>query len=105
MSANSAHDHAEGGTPLYLKVWFALLALTLFEVFLAYKGMSVGLMLSILMGLSIIKAALIIAYFMHLRFERFALFLTLIPMCVLCICLFSVFFADSMRLFEFRWPK
>lgn len=105
MSANTAHEHAEGGTPLYMKVWFALIAMTLLEVYLAYQGMAAVPMLTILMGLSVVKAVLIIAYFMHLRFERFSLFLTLIPMCVLCILLFSVFFADGMRLIEFRFPR
>src|SRR2546428_9850070 len=38
--------------------------------------------LTSLLGLSIIKAALIIAYFMHLKFERLSLFLTLFPMLV-----------------------
>lgn len=101
--STSANEHA-GGVPLYMKVWSALIALTLLEVFLAYKGMSVGLMLSILMGLSVVKAALIVAYFMHLRFERTSLVWTLIPMTLLCICLFSIFFADSVRLHELRWP-
>ena len=36
-------------------------------------------MLTVLVGLSVIKAAMIIAYFMHLKFERFSLFLTLFP--------------------------
>jgi cytochrome c oxidase subunit 4 len=105
MSANSAHEHAEPGTGLYMKVWFTLIALTLVEVFLAYKGMAVLTMLTILMGLSIIKAGLIIAYFMHLKFEKFSLFLTLIPMCVLCLILFSVFFPDSLRALELRFPR
>jgi cytochrome c oxidase subunit 4 len=105
MSANAAHEHVEGGTPLFLKVWAALLIMTGIEVFLAYQGLPVNLMLIILMGLSVIKAALIVAYFMHLRFERLSLFLTLIPMCVLCLCLFSIWFADSVRLLEFRYPK
>ena len=101
MSAH-AEEHAEHGSGLYMKVWFALIALTLLEVFLAYKGMAVLIMLTILMGLSIVKSALIIAYFMHLKFERFSLFLTLIPMCVLCLILGGVFFPDSIRALEFR---
>ena len=105
MSQTSSGEHAEGGTPLYLRVWSALLVITLIEVFLAYRGLPVNLMLIILMGLSVIKAALIIAYFMHLRFERLSLFLTLIPMCVLCLFLFAVFFPDSVRLFQLRFPK
>ena len=54
-------------------------------------------MLTILLGLSIIKAALIVAYFMHLRFERLSLVLTLVPILVVCICLLMVFFPDSFR--------
>ena len=105
MSANAAHEHAETSNAFYMKVWFALIAMTLIEVYLAYVHLSLVLMLVILMGLSLIKAALIIAYFMHLRFERLSLFLTLVPMCVLCIVLFLVFFPDSFRLVEFRFPR
>ena len=50
-----------------------------------------------LLGLSIIKAALIVAYFMHLKFERLSLILTLIPMLLVCIILLFVFFPDSFR--------
>jgi cytochrome c oxidase subunit 4 len=61
------------------------------------------LMLTILLGLSIIKAALIIAYFMHLKFERLSLILTLVPMLVICICLLFVFFPDSFRSVGLRY--
>jgi cytochrome c oxidase subunit IV len=40
------------------------------EVFLAYMQTPMMIMLTVLLGLSVIKAALIIAYFMHLKFER-----------------------------------
>ena len=105
MSASHAQGHSEGGTRLYLTVWAGLLIMSLLEVFLAYEQLPVNLMLVILMGLSVIKAALIIAYFMHLRFERLGLFLTLVPMWVLGICLMSVFFPDSLRLFALRFPR
>jgi cytochrome c oxidase subunit 4 len=75
-----------------------LLLLTGFEVFLGYIQLPVIYMLVILMGASIIKAALIIAYFMHLRFERLSLVLTVVPALVVCICLMLlVFFPDSFR--------
>ena len=61
------------------------MVLTLIEIGLAYKPMSTVLMLTILLGLSIIKAALIVAYFMHLKFERLSLILTIVPMLVVCI--------------------
>ena len=105
MSANATHEHAEVSTAFFMKVWFALIAMTLLEVYLAYVHLAVVTMLIILMGLSLIKAALIIAYFMHLRFERMSLVLTIIPACVICIGLFVVFFPDSFRLLELRIPK
>jgi cytochrome c oxidase subunit 4 len=94
--------HFEGTTKLFSIVWGWLLLLTAIEVFLAYKQVSLHIKLTILIGLSVIKAALIVAYFMHLRFERLSLVLTLVPMLVVCICLFLVFFPDSFRALSLR---
>ena len=105
MSAQGTHGHSEGGTRLYLGVWVGLLGMTMVEVFLAYERLPVNLMLVILMGLSVIKASLIIAYFMHLRFERLSLFLTLVPMWILVTCLLFMFFPDSIRLHDLRFPR
>jgi cytochrome c oxidase subunit IV len=94
--------HFEGSTRLFLSVLGYLLGLTLIEVILAYFQVPLNIMLTILMGLSLIKAALIIAYFMHLRFERLSLVLTLVPVLVVCICLLFVFFPDSFRSLNLR---
>lgn len=97
----SEHAHAEehfaGTNKLFISIWGWLVALTLVEIFLAYKPMPIHLMLLVLLGLSIIKAALIMAYFMHLKFERLSLILTLVPMLIVCIMLLFVFFPDSFR--------
>jgi len=74
--------------------------MTLVEVFLAYEHVPLKIMLVLLLGLSLIKAALIVAYFMHLRFEKLSLFLTLVPIAVVCLCLMMIFFPDSFRLYE-----
>ena len=92
-----AEEHFAGSNKLFISIWVWLVVLTLVEIFLAYKPMSHVVMLTILLGLSIIKAALIMAYFMHLKFERLSLILTLIPMLVVCILLLFVFFPDSFR--------
>lgn len=98
-----AHGHAETGARLYLWVWLYLIALTGLEVMLAYEQLfSLHVMLAILMALSLVKAALIVAYFMHLRFEKMNFVLSLIPAVVIVISLLSVFFPDSMRLFTLR---
>ena len=97
----TAHAHVEehfaGSNKLFISIWVWLVVLTLVEIFLAYKPMPIHLMLIVLLGLSIIKAALIVAYFMHLKFERVSLILTLIPMLLVCIMLLFVFFPDSFR--------
>jgi cytochrome c oxidase subunit IV len=95
--------HFEGTTKFFLSILGWLLGLTLVEVLLAYYEVPIHIMLTILIGLSVIKAALIVAYFMHLRFERLSLVLTLIPMLVICICLLFVFFPDSFRASNLRY--
>jgi cytochrome c oxidase subunit 4 len=95
--------HFAGSYRLFMMVWIWLLALTAFEVFLGYIQLNVVMMLIILMGASIIKAALIIAYFMHLRFERLNLILTIVPAVVVCICLLLIFFPDSFRAKNLRY--
>ena len=100
----SAHEeHFAGSNKLFTSIWVWLLILTLIEIFLAYKPMPLHFMLVVLLGLSLIKAALIIAYFMHLKFERLSLILTIIPMLVVCICLLFVFFPDSFRSSDLRY--
>src|ERR1700752_5017546 len=103
----TAHAHAEehfaGSNKLFTSIWVWLVVLTLIEIFLAYKPMPIHLMLIVLLGLSIIKAALIVAYFMHLKFERLSLILTIVPMLVVCIMLLFVFFPDSFRSHGFRY--
>ncbi len=103
MSAH-AEEHFAGSNKLFISIWVWLVVLTLIEIFLAYRPMPIHFMLTILLGLSIIKAALIVAYFMHLKFERLSLILTIVPMLVVCICLiFVFFFPDSFRSSDLRY--
>src|SRR6266481_3202755 len=104
MSAHTdVHEHFAGSNRLFISIWVWLLALTGFEVFLGYKHLPIIYMLVILMGVSIVKAALIVAYFMHLRFERLNLVLTIVPALCICICLLLVFFPDSFRSKNLRY--
>jgi cytochrome c oxidase subunit IV len=106
MSAHGhahAEEHFAGSNKLFTSIWVVLVVLTLIEIVLAYVTMPITLMLIVLLGLSIIKAALIMAYFMHLKFERLSLILTLVPMLVVCILLLFVFFPDSFRSMGLRY--
>lgn len=96
------HDGASIAT--FSKVWVILLVLTGLEVLLAYEQVPTMIMLTILVGLSVIKAALIIAYFMHMKFEKLSLFLTLFPMLIFCIVLMLIFLGDATRIPLMRPP-
>lgn len=104
MSEHAAtHDEVHGATTaLFVKVWIGLVAITFFEVFLAYMHLPAVTMLLLLLGFSVIKAGLIMAYFMHLRYERLSLVLLLIPALLFCIGMMTVVFPDSLRLLHLR---
>jgi len=97
--AEAVLETESAGTRTFIAVWLALLCMTVVEVTLAYMRPPVLVFLTALVGLSVIKAALIIAYFMHLKFEKLSLFLTLFPMLIFCIILMLLMFMpDSGRL-------
>ena len=103
MRTESVDDHPVGSAKLFSWIWVWLLLFTALEVFLAYERVEVHLMITILLGLSLIKSALIMSYFMHLRFERLGLFLILVPAMVFCICMMLImFYPDSARLIHMR---
>ena len=99
MSEHAA-EHPTAKT--FVTVWTGLVAVTAIEVWLGYMHLNPGLMLVLLIGLSLVKAALIIGYFMHLRYERVSLALLLMPVLVVCICLMAIFFPDSARALHLR---
>ncbi len=91
------HDDSKGQ---YFWVWGALLVLTAIEVVLAYKQVFQPVrMLEILLLLSVIKSALIIAYFMHMKFET-ALMRWMITISVVAcfIIMYFFFFPDAGRI-------
>lgn len=100
--AEGAHGDDHGSQKTNVAIWIVLLALTIFEVVLAYIHIPLLLMLIVLMGLSLVKAALIMAFFMHLKFERLSFVLTVIPATVLTIVLIGVIYPDGFRLEKYR---
>jgi caa(3)-type oxidase subunit IV len=99
----SSDTHHVAPTSLFLIVWLWLVGITGVEVFLGYIHLQPTLMLTLLIGLSLVKAALIVGYFMHLKYERLSLTLLLIPSTIFCICVALIFFMpDALRLLQMR---
>ncbi len=95
------HDTVHSDTKTqYFWVWGALLILTAIEVILAYKQVFEAVrMLEILLVLSIIKSALIIGYFMHLKFETAMMRWMIILSVTACfIIMYFFFFPDAGRI-------
>jgi cytochrome c oxidase subunit 4 len=91
------HDDSKGQ---YFWVWGALLVLTGVEVWLGYNQVfkDPKQMLEALMILSIIKSALIIAYFMHLKFEKAIMRWMLVIAVTACfVIMYCFFFPDADR--------
>src|SRR2546430_10558968 len=91
----------------YFWVWGALLFLTAVEVVLGYKQVFTPVrMLEVLIILSVIKSALIIGYFMHLKFERALMRWLLTFSVVACFVIMYFFFfpdADRVRDLGVKW--
>src|ERR1700758_2711868 len=96
----SNHEGAVARTGQFFWVWGALLGLTAIEVYLGYQNLQPLKMLFILLGLSIVKSALIILYFMHMKFEVRRMRYVLMTALVVCLCLMFVFFADAVRIID-----
>jgi cytochrome c oxidase subunit IV len=93
-----AEQHRHHRMTQFFVVWAALLVLTAVEVYLTYQNMPAVRMLTILIGLSLIKAALIIGYFMHMKYEISRMkWLTMCSL-VACLALMMIFFPDALRI-------
>jgi cytochrome c oxidase subunit 4 len=101
--AHAGETHAGASVGLNIAIWIGLVAITGLEVFLAYEALQPTLMLTILVILSVVKAAMIMSFFMHLKYEKFSLVLLLVPAMIFCICMmFIFFFPEAFRLLQLR---
>ena len=97
-------EYVDSHIPMFNKIWIGLLILTFIEVLLAYVQIAgVLVMLAILMILSLMKAGMIMAQFMHLSFDHKHLtYIVVVPaaLCILILCLYA--FPDAFRLLSLR---
>lgn len=85
---HEAAAHAEGQQhPLgiYLKIWVLLFVLSMFSYLVDYFHVQGYLRWTLVITFMLLKAGLIVAVFMHMRWERFALIYTILipPLCLL----------------------
>jgi len=84
-------------------VWGWLLVLTLLELGAVLGHIPRGLLVFLLLTMALMKAALIIAYFMHLRYERLSLVYAVVtPMFFLAIVIFAFMGPDAFSVMHLR---
>ncbi len=91
-AADTTGGAPQGLTRLYLMAWVVLIAITALEVSLILVfHVSAGVRATVLILLALMKASLIGAYYMNLRFERLAMvYIAVIPLTLLVLMLISV---------------
>jgi cytochrome c oxidase subunit IV len=95
----------DGGLKTYLIVYVCILAIAGLQVLLAYHAEGVPL-LTRMLALAIIQAALAVMFFMHMRQERRSLLLALIPATLFVLLMMNMIWSDSFRLIHMRaFPK
>ena len=95
-----AHVQVEGQQhpiSVYLKVWGLLFILSTFSYLVDYLGFESYLRWSLILVFMILKAGLIVAVFMHMRWERLALSYAILipPVLVLIFVALMTFEADN----------
>jgi cytochrome c oxidase subunit IV len=93
-------------SPNYMMIFYWLAGLTAVEIAVAYLPASMRvLMIALLIGLAVAKAALVAMYFMHLRFEKRTLSVIALTPPVLLILFVVITYPDiAWRLFSWARP-
>lgn len=81
--------------PNYWGVWLSLLILTIVELWVARAPMPRFAVVISLCALALVKAALVAAYFMHLKFEKYALILIVLSPLLLSAILYVGLVPDA----------
>jgi cytochrome c oxidase subunit 4 len=67
----TAQQEQHGLTPRqYIMLGLALTLITVVELWVSYSGMARAILITVLVVLSSVKFAAVVAFFMHLRFEN-----------------------------------
>lgn len=87
--ASTAHAH-----PNYIKIFIILSVLTAVEIGVTFLGLPRPLLVALLVGLAVWKAALVALHFMHLKIEKKTLTLVAIVPFILCVFLSLMLLPD-----------
>jgi cytochrome c oxidase subunit 4 len=98
-----AHTEHSGGYRIYAVTWFWLLVITVVELAIVLLHVPKVVLATALILMALLKAGLIVAYFMHLRYERLSfVYAVLVPMVFLAVVLWTGVFPDALNVLRLR---
>jgi len=86
---STAHSHHN-----YIKIFIILSVLTAVEIGVTFLGLPRALMVTLLVGLAVWKAALVALHFMHLKIEKKTLTIVAVIPFILCVFLSLMLLPD-----------
>ena len=87
--SSTAHSHHN-----YIKIFIILSVLTAVEIGVTFLGLPRTLMVTLLVGLAVWKAALVALHFMHLKIEKKTLTIVAVIPFILCVFLSLMLLPD-----------
>ncbi|MGZ8530104.1 MAG: cytochrome C oxidase subunit IV family protein [Candidatus Binatia bacterium] len=87
--SSTAHSHHN-----YIKIFIILSVLTAVEIGVTFLGLPRTLLVALLVGLAVWKAALVALHFMHLKIEKKTLTIVAIIPFILCVLLSLMLLPD-----------
>jgi caa(3)-type oxidase subunit IV len=87
--ASTAHSHHN-----YIKIFIILSVLTAVEIGVTFLGLPRTLLVALLVGLAVWKAALVALHFMHLKIEKKTLTIIAVIPFILCVFLSLMLLPD-----------
>lgn len=87
--SSTAHTH-----PNYIKIFVILSVLTAVEIAITFLGLPRALLVVLLVGLAVWKAALVALHFMHLKIEKKTLTIVAVIPFILCVFLSLMLLPD-----------
>ena len=87
--SSTAHSHHN-----YIKIFIILSILTAVEIAITFLGLPRALLVALLVGLAVWKAALVALHFMHLKIEKRTLTIVAVIPFILCVFLSLMLLPD-----------
>jgi cytochrome c oxidase subunit 4 len=86
------------GMKFYAVVWLGLLCIAGIEVFVTYRGFSTYGLLTVLLLLAILEAAIGLLYFMHMKYDRPILLWSFVISVVFVLLMMNQLWPDAYRM-------